>query len=117
LGIYREKIRSKTVFDMAEIRTKKAPVAKERSVVKEPTLYKVVLLNDHYTPMEFVVLVLQELFQKNESEATKIMLNVHKEGSGVAGVYTKEIAETKVVLVTQISRQNEHPLKCIMEPV
>ena len=102
---------------MGEIKTKKTPVAKDRSVVKEPSLYKVLLLNDHYTPMEFVVLILQELFQKSETEATKIMLNVHKDGSGVAGIYTKEIAETKMVLATQISRQNEHPLKCIMEPI
>jgi ATP-dependent Clp protease adaptor protein ClpS len=102
---------------MGDLKTKKTPVAKERSVVKEPSMYKVVLINDHYTPMEFVVLILEELFQKNLNEATQIMLNVHKQGSGVAGVYTKEIAETKVVLVTQISRQNEHPLRCVMEPI
>jgi len=102
---------------MGDIKTKKVPVAKERSVVKEPSMYKVILMNDHYTPMEFVVLILEQIFQKNEAEATQIMLNVHTHGSGLAGIYTKEIAETKVVQVTQVARHNEHPLKCIMEPV
>jgi ATP-dependent Clp protease adaptor protein ClpS len=102
---------------MSDIKTKKVPTAKERSVVKEPSMYNVVLLNDHYTPMEFVVLILEQIFQKNQAEATQIMLNVHNHGSGLAGVYTKEIAETKVVQVTQIARHNEHALKCIMEPV
>ena len=80
-------------------------------------MYKVVLLNDHYTPMEFVVLVLEQIFQKNLSEATQIMLSVHTQGAGLAGIYTKEIAETKVVQVTQVARHNEHPLRCTMEPV
>lgn len=102
---------------MGEIKTRKVPVARQRSVVKEPSMYKVVLLNDHYTPMEFVVLVLEQIFQKNLSEAKQIMLNVHTHGSGLAGIYTKEIAETKVVQVTQVSRHNEHPLRCTMEPV
>ena len=102
---------------MGDIKTKKTPVAKERSVVKEPSMYKVILMNDHYTPMEFVVLVLEQIFQKNQAEATQVMLNVHNHGSGLAGIYTKEIAETKCVQVTQVARHNEHPLKCIMEPV
>ncbi len=102
---------------MGDLKTKRTPAQKERFAIKEPSLYKVILLNDHYTPMEFVVLILQELFNKSELEATQIMLNVHKQGSGVAGVYTKEIAETKVMLVTQVSRQNEHPLRCTMEPI
>lgn len=102
---------------MGDIKTKKTPVARERSVVKEPSMYRVVLLNDHYTPMEFVVLVLEQIFQKNLSEATQIMLSVHTQGSGLAGIYTKEIAETKVVQVTQVARHNEHPLRCTMEPV
>jgi len=102
---------------MGDVKTKKTPVAKERSVVKEPTMYKVVLMNDHYTPMEFVVLILEQIFQKNPSEATQIMLSVHKQGAGIAGVFTKEIAETKVVQVTQVARHNEYPLRCSMEPV
>jgi len=80
-------------------------------------MYKVILLNDHYTSMEFVVLVLQQIFHKSIEEATQIMLSVHRIGSGVAGTYTKEIAETKLALVTQVSRDNGYPLRCSLEPV
>jgi len=92
-------------------------VTKERAVTKEPTMFKVILLNDDYTTMEFVVLILQTVFNKAHSDAELIMLNVHQHGQGVAGVYTKEIAETKIALVQQLARQNEYPLKCVMEPV
>ena len=81
-----------------------------------PRLYKVILLNDNYTSMEFVVLVLRSVFHKSQSEAEHIMLSVHEKGAGIAGVYTKEIAETKVALVHHLARQNEFPLKCTMEP-
>lgn len=80
-------------------------------------MYRVILLNDHYTTMEFVVLVLQQIFHKNLEEATQIMLSVHKGGSGIAGTYTKEIAETKIALVTQVARQHGYPLRCSMEQV
>lgn len=81
-----------------------------------PRRYKVILLNDNYTSMEFVVLVLRSVFHKAQSEAETIMLSVHEKGAGVAGVYTKEIAETKVALVHHLARQNEFPLRCTMEP-
>lgn len=82
---------------------------------KKPSLYKVLLLNDDYTPMEFVVYVLERFFNKSRDEATRIMLHVHQKGVGVCGIYTFEVAETKVAQVMNFSRQNEHPLQCTME--
>lgn len=84
--------------------------------VETPRLYKVLLLNDDYTPMDFVVEVLKRFFAKNEEAAMKIMLDVHQKGSGVAGVYSLETAEMKVMQVNQFARQNQHPLKCTLEP-
>ena len=84
--------------------------------LKRPMLYRVILVNDDYTPMEFVVLVLQQFFRKGREEAVQIMLNVHTRGSGVCGVFTAEIAETKVRQVLSCARDNEHPLQCTMEP-
>ena len=84
--------------------------------LKKPKLYRVILVNDDYTPMEFVVLVLQRYFRKRREEAVQIMLNVHTRGSGVCGVFTAEIAETKVRQVLSFSRDNKHPLQCTMEP-
>jgi len=84
--------------------------------VETPRLYKVMLLNDDYTPMEFVVVVLKRFFAKNEETAMKIMLDVHEKGVGVAGVYSLETAEMKVMQVNQFARQNQHPLKCTLEP-
>ena len=78
-------------------------------------MYKVLLLNDDYTPMEFVVLILERFFQKSRDEATRIMLHVHQKGIGVCGVFTYEVAETKVTQVIDFARQNQHPLQCTME--
>jgi ATP-dependent Clp protease adaptor protein ClpS len=80
-----------------------------------PPMYQVVLLNDDYTPMEFVVMVLQEYFQRDLETATHIMLMVHQEGRGICGVYTKDVAATKVELVAAAARRGGHPLQCIME--
>jgi len=88
---------------------------KTRTKTQRPSLYKVLLLNDDYTPMEFVVLVLQRFFGKSAEDATRIMLHVHQKGVGVCGVYTYEIAETKVAQVTEFARQHQHPLQCTME--
>jgi len=82
---------------------------------KRPPMYKVILLNDDYTPMEFVVEILKVVFHKQHAEATRIMLHVHQNGMGVAGVFPYEIAETKVRTVDELSRQSEFPLKCVME--
>ena len=82
---------------------------------KKPSLYKVLLLNDDYTPMEFVVHVLERFFGKTQDEATNIMLHVHQKGVGVCGVYTYEVAETKVTQVMDFSRSHHHPLQCTME--
>lgn len=82
---------------------------------KKPSMYKVLLLNDDFTPMEFVVYVLERVFRKNRNEATDIMLKVHTDGVGVAGVFTYEIAETKVDQVMTLARKHEHPLQCTME--
>ena len=90
-------------------------VTKTRPKTKRPSLYKVLLLNDDYTPMEFVVYVLERFFNKQREEATRIMLHVHQKGVGVCGVYTYEVAETKVTQVMNFSRQHQHPLQCTME--
>ncbi|WP_420830585.1 ATP-dependent Clp protease adapter ClpS [Pseudaquidulcibacter saccharophilus] len=82
---------------------------------KRPSKYKVLLLNDDYTPMEFVVYVLEQFFNKSIEDATRIMLMVHQTGVGVCGIYTYEIAETKVAQVLELAQRNEHPLQCIME--
>lgn len=83
--------------------------------LKRPPMYKVLLLNDDYTPMEFVVLVLESFFKMDHEKATQIMLNVHTRGVGVCGVYTKDVAETKVAQVNEFSRSHQHPLLCALE--
>jgi ATP-dependent Clp protease adaptor protein ClpS len=88
---------------------------KTRPKTKKPSMYKVLLLNDDYTPMEFVVHVLEKFFSKNRQEATDIMLHVHRRGVGICGVFTFEIAETKVAQVMDFARANEQPLQCTME--
>lgn len=90
-------------------------VVKARPRTKKPAMYKVLMLNDDYTPMEFVVHVLERFFQKSREEATRIMLHVHRRGVGVCGVYTYEVAETKVTQVMDLARQNQHPLQCTIE--
>jgi ATP-dependent Clp protease adaptor protein ClpS len=90
-------------------------ITKTRPKTKKPSLYKVLLLNDDYTPMEFVVHVLERFFNKGREEATRIMLHVHHKGVGICGVYTYEVAETKVAQVMDFARQNQHPLQCTME--
>ena len=88
---------------------------KTRVLTKKPSMYRVLLLNDDYTPMEFVVLILERFFNKNREQATRIMLHVHQKGVGVCGVYTYEVAETKVAQVMDLARRNEHALQCTME--
>ncbi len=90
-------------------------VTKTRPKTKKPSLYKVLLLNDDYTPMEFVVHILEKYFSKGREEATRIMLHVHQKGVGICGVFTYEVAETKVTQVMDVARQNGHPLQCTME--
>ncbi len=82
---------------------------------KEPPFFKVLLHNDDYTTMEFVISILENIFQKSKQEATRIMLNVHIDGVGVAGVYTREICETKIAIVHELAKKNEFPLRCSME--
>ncbi len=88
---------------------------KPETRTKRPPMFKVILLNDDYTPMEFVVEILKQVFHKPHAEATRIMLHVHQNGMGVAGVYPYEIAETKMKTVDELARQSEYPLKCVME--
>jgi ATP-dependent Clp protease adaptor protein ClpS len=88
---------------------------KPRPKTKKPSMYKVLLLNDDYTPMEFVVHVLERFFSKNRQEATDIMLHVHRRGVGICGIFTYEVAETKVAQVMDFARANEQPLQCTME--
>jgi len=84
--------------------------------LKRPPLYRVLLLNDDYTPMDFVVVLLEQVFAMDRDMATRIMMHVHTRGVGVCGVYTREIAETKVRAVMEYARENQHPLQCTMEP-
>lgn len=88
---------------------------KAKPKVKKPSMYRVLLLNDDYTPMEFVVYVLESFFNKSREQATQIMLHVHQHGVGVCGVFSYEVAETKVAQVLDLARRNEHPLQCTME--
>ena len=90
-------------------------ITRTRTKTKKPSMYKVLLLNDDYTPMEFVVYVLQRFFSKSVEDATKIMLHVHQNGVGICGVFTYEVAETKVSQVMDLARQHDHPLQCTME--
>ena len=87
-------------------------ITKEKPEVKKPSMYAVVLINDDYTPMEFVIYVLQTIFKKSYEEAKKIMLLVHNEGKGICGIYSLDIAETKANQVIEFSRVNQHPLEC-----
>jgi ATP-dependent Clp protease adaptor protein ClpS len=95
--------------------TETGTITKTRPKTKRPSLYRVLLLNDDYTPMEFVVLVLQDVFNKSREEAMQIMLHVHQKGVGECGVYPYEVAETKVTRVMDTARKNQHPLQCVME--
>lgn len=86
-----------------------------RTKAKKPSLYKVLMLNDDYTPMEFVVLVLQSFFRMSLEDATRVMLHVHQKGVGVCGIFSYEVAESKVSQVIDFARQNQHPLQCTLE--
>ena len=90
-------------------------LTKEKVILQKPNLYKVILLNDDYTPMEYVVALLKSVFKKTQDQAVNIMLTVHKKGSGVCGVYTLEIAETKLKNVMDMAKSDQHPLQCILE--
>src|ERR1700743_3382888 len=90
-------------------------VTKTRPKTKKPSLYKVLLLNDDYTPMEFVVHILEKIFGKTREEAVEVMLHVHRHGVGICGVFTYEVAETKVAQVIEFDRRHQHPLQCTME--
>jgi len=87
----------------------------ERDSLQEPPRYKVLLHNDDYTTMDFVIMILQTVFQKNTDEATRIMLSVHHQGIGIAGVFTREIGETKIAIVHRMAKRNQFPLKCSLE--
>jgi ATP-dependent Clp protease adaptor protein ClpS len=102
-------------FDSASGGTRTAVVTRKKRKTKRPDLYRVLLLNDDYTPMEFVVHVVMRFFQKSQENAMQIMLHVHNHGVGECGVYTYEVAETKVTQVMDYSRKNQHPLQCVME--
>jgi len=97
-------------------RSKESTVLETRKArVKPPPMYKVIVLNDDYTPMEFVVMVLQKFFSMSREKATQVMLKVHREGMGVCGLYPKDIATTKVEQVASYAKKHQHPLQCVME--
>jgi ATP-dependent Clp protease adaptor protein ClpS len=111
----RLRAREKATMPRYDSDTDEAVVTESETRLKRPPLYQVVLHNDDFTTMEFVVYVLQNVFQRTDTEAVRIMLQVHLEGVGVAGVYTYEIAEMKVSKVTELARANEFPLLCTIE--
>ena len=101
--------------DSGDERRQTGVALKTRPKTKKPSMYKVLILNDDYTPMEFVVHILERFFNKNRQEATDIMLHVHRRGVGICGIFTYEVAETKVAQVMDFARANEQPLQCTME--
>ena len=100
-----------------EIKERVETKKKTLAALEEPRMYKVLLINDDYTPMDFVISVLKHFFHFSDALATEVMLQVHNQGRGMCGVFTHEIAETKVVMVNDYSRSNQHPLLCTMEPI
>tara|TARA_B100000035_G_scaffold315452_1_gene336378 strand:+ start:12691 stop:13002 length:312 start_codon:yes stop_codon:yes gene_type:complete len=103
---------------MAQINnTEDIQLSPEKQKTKLPSIYKVIILNDDYTPMEFVVFTIQNVFKKSHDEATRIMLKIHTEGVGVCGMYPLEIAETKMKQVLNLAKEHQHPLQCIIEKI
>lgn len=105
----------KSAMAVTEKNREGAVVTEKRQKTRKPPMYNVLLHNDDYTAMDFVVMVLERIFHKSAEEATRIMLNVHEQGLGVAGIYPRDVAETKVVLVHDLARRNEYPLRCSLE--
>jgi len=105
----------KTQKNDIDVQEQELVVTKKKIQIKEPPMYRVILHNDDYTPMDFVVAVLEKYFHKSSKIANKIMLDIHNLGSGICGSFTYEVAETKVAQVTEFSRENEHLLRCTME--
>lgn len=101
---------------MSQFSNNSDTLTKKKINTSEPKLYKVILINDHYTTQQFVIQILEQVFNKTPDEATYLMMKVHTEGSAQVGVFTKEVAEMKVAIVHHIARQQEYPLKCHMEP-
>ena len=107
-----------TRIDLPDLQDDQAAVMdRQAERLQPPKMYRVILLNDDFTPMEFVVMIIQEFFHKDQESATRIMLQVHLEGKGVCGVYTKDVAATKVHQVVDCARESGHPLQCTMEEV
>ncbi|MFL3023874.1 MAG: ATP-dependent Clp protease adapter ClpS [Methylophilaceae bacterium] len=103
---------------MAQINnTEDIQISPEKQKTKLPSIYKVIILNDDYTPMEFVVYTIQNVFKKSHDEATRIMLKIHTEGQGVCGMFPLEIAETKMKQVLNLAKEHQHPLQCIIEKI
>ena len=119
-GVKLQEARNLTMRDQnrnrnSDLGTGTGVVTNTKPKTKKPSMYKVLMLNDDYTPMEFVVHVLERFFNKNRDQATQIMLHVHRRGVGVCGVYPYDVAETKVVQVIDFARKHQHPLQCTME--
>jgi ATP-dependent Clp protease adaptor protein ClpS len=104
-------------FDPLDDNDDEIAVKNVKPKLEKPPLYKVILLNDDFTPMDFVIEILMGFFAMPEDKATQVMLQIHMQGVGVCGTYTKDVAETKVVIVNEYSREHQHPLLCVMEEV
>jgi ATP-dependent Clp protease adaptor protein ClpS len=103
---------------MAQINnTEDVQISPDKQKTKLPSIYKVIILNDDYTPMEFVVYTIQNVFKKSHDEATRIMLKIHTEGQGICGMFPLEIAETKMKQVLNLAKEHQHPLQCIIEKI
>ncbi len=114
-AVHRERMSDDGDSDEGAGRSGTGLATRTKPKTKKPSMYKVLMLNDDYTPMEFVVYVLERFFQMSREQATRIMLHVHQRGVGICGVYSYEVAETKVTQVMDFARQNEHPLQCTLE--
>lgn len=101
--------------EVREARTDGLLLAEPKVKTKRPPYFKVVLLNDDFTPMDFVVFILKDIFRKNHEEAVNVMMEIHQKGAGTCGVYTRDVAETKAEMVITLSRRNEYPLQCCVE--
>lgn len=113
--VYAKK-RKRVMSDKVTHHSEDLVVQEAKPKIKRPPLYRVILLNDDYTTMEFVIMILERIFHKNREQATQVMLHVHTRGKGVCGVYTREVAETKVQQVMNFAQENQQPLQCAMEP-
>ncbi|GEM_PF-254006 len=114
LEVFRAEIEEQIII-RGEVKQEELVITKPQVKLKRPPFYKVLMLNDDYTPMDFVVSILKEVFHQSHEKAVDVMLQIHHQGFGICGIFTKDVAETKISIVTDCARKNEFPLRCVME--